>query len=45
MIVRKPKVDEIDHMLVQHGFTDEGTGFHINYSIKYRIGRENEEED
>lgn len=41
----KPIIDEIDHMLAQHyGFTDEELDFIINYDIKYRMGREEDEE-
>jgi len=41
----KPIIDEIDRMLAQHyGFTDEELDFIINYDIKYRMGREAEEE-
>ena len=40
-------LDEIDRVLAAHyGFTDEELDFIINYDIKYRMGRdaENEEE-
>lgn len=43
----KPIIDEIDTLLAQHyGFTDEELDFIINYDIKYRMGKEldNEEE-
>jgi hypothetical protein len=41
----KPIIDEIDRVLAQHyGFTDEELDFIINYDIKYRMGREAEEE-
>lgn len=36
----KPIIDEIDRVLAQHyGFTDEELDFIINYDIKYRMGR------
>jgi tRNA1(Val) A37 N6-methylase TrmN6 len=42
----KPIIDEIDRVLAQHyGFTDEELDFIINYDIKYRMGRDNGEED
>ena len=38
-------IDEIDCVLAEHyGFTDEELDFIINYDIKYRLGRENQEE-
>ena len=38
-------IDEIDRVLARHyGFTDEETDFIINYDIKYRMGRSEEEE-
>ena len=43
----KPIIDEIDTLLAQHyGFSDEELDFIINYDIKYRMGKEldNEEE-
>lgn len=41
----KPILDEIDTMLAGHyGFTAEELDFIINYDIKYRMGREAEEE-
>lgn len=37
----KPVIDEIDRVLAVHyGFTDEELDFIINYDIKYRMGRE-----
>ena len=42
----KPIIDEIDRTLAKHyGFTDEELDFIINYDIKYRMGKEAEEED
>lgn len=39
-------IDKIDRVLAQHyGLTDEELDFIINYDIKYRMGRENEEVD
>ena len=41
----KPIIDEIDRVLAQHyGFTDEELDFIINYDIKYRMGRNGDEE-
>ena len=41
----KPLIDEIDRVLAEHyGFTDEELDFIINYDIKYRMGRDAEEE-
>lgn len=43
----KPLLDEIDRVLAGHyGFTAEELDFILNYDIKYRLGRdpENEEE-
>jgi hypothetical protein len=41
----KPIIDEIDRVLAQHyGFTDEELDFIINYDIKYRMGRDDGEE-
>ena len=41
----KPIIDEIDCVLARHyGFTDEELDFIINYDIKYRMGRDNEDE-
>jgi hypothetical protein len=38
-------IDEIDRVLAKHyGFTDEELDFIINYDIKYRMGRDSEEE-
>jgi hypothetical protein len=42
----KPIIDEIDTVLAGHyGFTDEELDFIINYDIKYRMGKELENED
>ncbi|MEQ8172885.1 MAG: SAM-dependent methyltransferase, partial [Candidatus Eremiobacterota bacterium] len=42
----KPIIDEIDRFLAEHyGFTDEELDFIINYDIKYRMGKEAQEED
>jgi len=44
---RKSKsiIDEIDHILAKHyGFTDEELDFIINYDIKYRMGRDSNED-
>jgi len=39
-------IDEIDWVLAKHyGFTDEELDFIINYDIKYRMGRDSEEND
>lgn len=39
-------IDEIDSVLAKHyGFTDEELDFIINYDIKYRMGKELENED
>ncbi len=41
----KPIIDEIDCVLGKHyGFTEEELDFIINYDIKYRMGKDNEEE-
>lgn len=41
----KPIIDEIDKVLAVHyGFTDEELDFIINYDIKYRMGKELENE-
>lgn len=41
----KPIIDEIDTVLAEHyGFTEEELDFIINYDIKYRMGRELEED-
>lgn len=40
----KPILDEIDRVLAKYyGFTDEELDFIINYDIKYRMGRDSEE--
>jgi hypothetical protein len=42
----KPIIDEIDRVLAKHyGFTDEELDFIINYDIKYRMRRDNNEDD
>jgi hypothetical protein len=42
----KPIIDEIDRVLAKHyDFTDEELDFIINYDIKYRMGRNSEEEE
>lgn len=42
----KPIIDEIDTVLAKHyGFTDEELDFIINYDIKYRMGKELENDD
>jgi hypothetical protein len=42
----KPIIDEIDRGLAKHyGFTEEELNFIINYDIKYRMGKDNEEEE
>ena len=42
----KPIIDEIDKVLANHyGFTEEELDFIINYDIKYRMGKELEEEE
>jgi hypothetical protein len=42
----KSIIDEIDRVLAKHyGFTEEELDFIINYDIKYRMGKDNEEED
>lgn len=42
----KSILDEIDKVIAQHyNFTDEELDFIINYDIKYRMGKELEEED
>lgn len=39
-------IDEIDTVLAEHyGFTEEELDFIINYDIKYRMGKQNEEEE
>jgi hypothetical protein len=41
----KPIIDEIDQVLATHyGFTQEELDFIINYDIKYRMGKELEED-
>ncbi len=41
----KPIIDEIDCVLAQHyGFTDDELDFIIKYYIKYRMGKDVEEE-
>ena len=41
----KPLIDKIDRVLAKHyGFTQEELDFIINYDIKYRMGKDNEEE-
>jgi len=43
--VSKPIIDEIDRVLARHyGFSEEELDFIINYDIKYRMGREVEDE-
>jgi hypothetical protein len=42
----KPIIDQIDALLAQHyGFTQEELDFIINYDIKYRMGKELENEE
>jgi hypothetical protein len=42
----KPIIDEIDKLLARHyAFTEEELDFVLNYHIKYRLGRDAEEED
>ncbi len=42
----KSIIDEIDRVLAKHyGFTDEELDFIINYDIKYRMGKNAEEEE
>ena len=46
--IKKSKsiIDEIDAILAQHyGFTDVELDFIINYDIKYRLGKDLENED
>ncbi len=44
--VSKPILDEIDQVLARHyGFTEEELDFIINYDIKYRMGRDAEENE
>lgn len=41
----KPIIDEIDTVLALHyGFTTEELDFILNYAVKYRLGRDAEEE-
>jgi len=41
----KPIIDEIDRVLAKHyGFTEDELDFIVNYDIKYRMGKEGEEE-
>lgn len=38
-------MDEIDRVLAKHSrFTEEKVDFIINYDIKYRMGKDNEED-
>lgn len=42
----KPIIDDIDRALAaDYGFTDEELDFIINYDIKYRMGRDNTEDE
>jgi len=42
----KPIINEIDTILAQHyGFTEEELDFIINCDIKYRMGKELEEDE
>ncbi len=42
----KPIIDEIDKVLAKHyGFTEEELDFIINYDIKYRMGKELQEDE
>jgi hypothetical protein len=42
----KPILDEIDQVLAGHyGLTEEELEFIVNYDVKYRMGRETEDED
>ena len=42
----KPLIDQIDTLLAQHyGFTHEELDFITNYDIKYRMGKELENEE
>ncbi len=46
ILLSKPIIDEIDRVLAKHyGFTDEELDFIINYDIKYRMGREEADEE
>jgi hypothetical protein len=42
----KPLIDKIDRVLAKpYGFTEEELDFIINYDIKYRMGKDSEEEE
>jgi hypothetical protein len=42
----KPIIDEIDTLLARHyGFSPEELDFILNYDIKYRLGRDTENEE
>lgn len=42
----KPIIDQIDAVLAEHyGFTEEELDFIVNYDIKYRMGKSNDEEE
>ncbi|MCJ7655791.1 MAG: hypothetical protein MUO97_10945, partial [Dehalococcoidia bacterium] len=42
----KPIIDKIDRLLAQHyGFTEEELDFIINYDIKYRMGKDSDEQE
>jgi hypothetical protein len=42
----KPLIDKIDYLLGSHfGLKDEQIDFIVNYDLKYRMGRDNNEED
>jgi hypothetical protein len=44
--ISKPIIDEIDKVLAKHyGFTDEELDFIINYDIKYRMGKDEQESE
>jgi len=44
--ISKPILDAIDRVLARHyGFTAEELDFIINYDIKYRLGRDDGEND
>ena len=46
MKTSKPILDEIDRVLARHyGFTAEELDFILNYDIKYRLGRDIENEE
>jgi hypothetical protein len=41
----KPVITQIDRLLARHyGFTEEEMDFIINYDIKFRMGKDNEED-